>query len=183
MIIIKVLCEYSHLDASELLRDNYSEIDLEIYNIIHKVVGEKSKVSKGRGREGKLLYSPKIFKSQFNKGFEELGFNNLSNSFYYSICSSNKKVKGFKKVEFCKDKVGVQVQFGKYTFMLYDLSKFQYFYDKEKIEVGVEILPSYSLQKEMSSGMGYGEQLINDIKLLKNDFPKMPIKIIIIDVE
>lgn len=67
--------------------------------------------------------------------------------------------------------------------MLYDLFKFQYFYNQNRIDVGIEILPSYSLQKQMSSGMGYGEQLISDIKLLKRQFPTLPIKIIVIDVE
>ena len=67
--------------------------------------------------------------------------------------------------------------------MIYDLSRFQYFFIQNKIKVGVEILPSYSLQKQMSSGIGYGEQLISDIKLLKKQFPIVPMKIIVMDVD
>jgi len=130
-----------------------------------------------------LLYSPKVFKAEFSKGFDELGFKALTDSYYYPICNGNRKVNGYKKIDFFKNKVAAQVQFGKYTFMLYDLAKFQYFFIEKKIEVAMEILPSYSLQKQMSSGMGYGEQLIFDLKLLKKEFPKLPLKIIVVDVD
>ena len=180
---MRVLCEYSHLGASEILRQRYPEQEVEIYEVIDEVVGDRSKISNEKYKKGKLLYSPKVFKSEFGQGFEERDYNEVTDSFSYPSCNSNKKIKGFKKIDFLKNKVGLQVQFGKYSFMLYDLAKFQYFYNENRIEVGVEILPSYNLIKQMSSGMGYGEQLISDIKLLKKQFPIVPMKIIVIDVE
>ena len=180
---MKVLCEYSHLDGAEILRQKFPDINKEINDVIDGVIGERSKVSLEKNRLGKLLYSSKVFKSQFYEGFDERGYSDISDSFFYPICGNEKKVKGFKKFDFYKDNVGIQVQFGKSSYMIYDLSKFQYFYNKNKISVGVEILPSYKLVKQMSSGMGYGEQLISDIKLLKNQFPIIPMKIIVIDAE
>lgn len=179
---MKVLCEYSHLNGAEILRENFPKINKEINDVIEGVVGEKSKVSHEKNKKGKLLYSPKVFKSQFSKGFDEKGFSDISDNYFYPTCGNDKKIRGFKKLDFYKDDVGIQVQFGKYSFMIYDLSRFQYFYNKNKISVGVEILPSYMLQKQMSSGIGYGEQLISDIKLLKKQFPIIPMKIIVIDV-
>jgi len=44
-----------------------------------------------------------------------------------------------------------------------------------------EIVPAYALHKEMSSGVSYGEQLIEDIERLKRHFPAVPIKVILID--
>ena len=82
-----------------------------------------------------------------------------------------------------KDKVLVEVQFGKYAFMFYDLAKFQFFYNREKADVGVEIVPSYYLHRNMSTGVSYGEQLIYDIKRLERNFPSVPVKIILIDVD
>ena len=64
--------------------------------------------------------------------------------------------------------------------MFYDMSKFQHFYNAGKIDVGVEIVPTYEMMKEMSSGVSYGEQLEYDIIRLNRSFPSVPIKIIMI---
>ena len=74
------------------------------------------------------------------------------------------------------------VQFGKYPFMFYDLAKFQYFFNKNKANVGVEIVPCRKLQKEMSTGVSYGEQLVYDIERLERHFPSVPVKIILVDI-
>ncbi|RMD92016.1 MAG: BstYI, partial [Calditrichaeota bacterium] len=87
----------------------------------------------------------------------------------------------FKQIDFVKDKILVEVQFGKYPFMFYDLAKFQYFFNENKAEVGVEIVPCYALYKNMSTGVSYGEQLIFDIERLKRHFPAVPVKVILID--
>ena len=74
-----------------------------------------------------------------------------------------------------------EVQFGKYAFMFYDLAKFQYFFNENKCDVGVEIVPCHDLQSQMSSGVSYGEQLVYDIERLKRHFPAVPVKVILID--
>ncbi len=66
--------------------------------------------------------------------------------------------------------------------MFYDLAKFQYFYNQGKIEVGVEIVPSHFLYRQMSSGVSYGEQLVNDLERLRKNFPSVPVKVILIDM-
>ena len=76
----------------------------------------------------------------------------------------------------------VEVQLGKYFAMFYDLAKFQYFFNENKCDVGVEIVPANSLKRQMSSGVAYGEQLIYDIERLRRHFPAVPIKVILIDV-
>ena len=82
-----------------------------------------------------------------------------------------------------KGKVLVEVQFGKYAFMFYDMAKFQYFFNENKADVGVEIVPCHALKKQMSTGVSYGEQLVYDIERLKRHFPAVPIKVILIDVD
>ena len=48
----------------------------------------------------------------------------------------------------------VEVQFGKYAFVAYDLFvKHLAFYVRDTIDVGIEVLPMKSLQKSMSSGV------------------------------
>ena len=67
--------------------------------------------------------------------------------------------------------------------MFYDMAKFQYFFNENKAEVGVEVVPCHALQKGMSSGVSYGEQLVYDIERLKRHFPAVPVKIILIDAD
>ena len=92
-------------------------------------------------------------------------------------------IKGaFKQCDFFKEKVLIEVQMGKYAFMFYDLAKFQYFFNKGLIKVGVEIVPCHFLHKQMSSGTSYGEQLIYDLERLSKNFPSVPIRIILLDM-
>jgi hypothetical protein len=91
--------------------------------------------------------------------------------------------RAYKQIDFVKEKVLVEVQFGKYAFMFYDMAKFQYFFNENKADVGIEIVPCHHLQKEMSSGVSYGEQLVYDIERLKRHFPAVPVKIILINAE
>ncbi len=76
----------------------------------------------------------------------------------------------------------MEVQFGKYAFMFYDLAKFQYFFNQGYIRVGVEIVPCHFLQKQMSSGVSYGEQLVFDLERLAKNFPSVPVMIALIDM-
>lgn len=62
----------------------------------------------------------------------------------------------YNQTDFIKDRVAVEVQFGKYAFVAYDLFvKHLAFYIGDHIDVGVEILPMKSLQSQMSSGIAY----------------------------
>jgi len=46
----------------------------------------------------------------------------------------------------------------------------------------VEIVPCHFLQRQMSTGVSYGEQLIYDLERLSKNFPSVPVKIILIDM-
>jgi hypothetical protein len=65
-----------------------------------------------------------------------------------------------------KDRVAVEVQFGKYSFVAYDLFvKHMAFFVGDIIDVGIEILPMKELQQQMSSGVAYYEgELYNLIR-------------------
>ncbi|MBT9143133.1 MAG: hypothetical protein DDT29_01532 [Dehalococcoidia bacterium] len=58
----------------------------------------------------------------------------------------------------------------------------QYFFNENKADVGVEIVPCHAMHKQMSTGVSYGEQLVHDIERLKRNFPGVPVKVILIDV-
>ena len=122
--------------------------------------------------------------SQFKEKLNILGFQELRDTYTIELENYSTKISGaFKQVDFVKEKVLVEVQFGKYAFMFYDMAKFQYFFNENKADVGVEIVPCHNLHHSMSSGVSYGEQLIFDIERLKRHFPAVPVKVILVDTE
>ena len=181
---MKVVYEYSHLGGSEIFRVRYPEIEQEIYRTIFEVKAKRTKLSKEKTKNGKLLYSPKDMNRQFKEAFEAKGYHELRDTYTITIPNSPVEIPGaFKQIDFVKESVLIEVQFGKYAFMFYDLAKFQYFFNENKANVGVEIVPCHTLKKQMSSGVSYGEQLVYDIERLKRHFPAVPVKVILIDAE
>lgn len=75
-------------------------------------------------------------------------------------------IMSYNQTDFVKDRVAVEVQFGKYSFVAHDLFvKHLSFYVSDIIDVGVEILPMKELEREMSSGVPYYERdLLNVIR-------------------
>lgn len=179
---MKVVYEYSHLGGSEILKVRYPEIDREIYDVIAGITAPRTKLSKEKNKQNRMLFSPIEMNQLFKAAFHERGFIELRDTYKITIPQSDIAISGaFKQIDFTKEKVLVEVQFGKYAFMFYDMAKFQYFFNENKADVGVEIVPCHALHKQMSSGVSFGEQLVYDIERLKRHFPAVSIKVIMID--
>lgn len=180
---MKIDYEYSHLGGKQILQVGHPEILKKIHQVIG-AIGDpgRNKISKEKTMMGRGLYAPIEINAAYKKEFNLRGFNEMRDKYDITIPGDSRIIKGaFKQVDFVKDKVLVEVQFGKYAFMFYDMAKFQYFYNESKAEVGVEIVPSHNLQKQMSSGVSYGEQLVYDIERLKKHFPAVPVYVILVD--
>ena len=68
-------------------------------------------------------------------------------------------------MDFRKKRLGVEVQFGKYAFMVYNVcAKMTIFSNLGYIDVGVEIVPMKEFAAEMSSGVSYFEQFVWDLE-------------------
>ena len=75
--------------------------------------------------------------------------------------------------------MAIEVQFGKYAFVAYDLFvKHLAFYVGDKIDVGVEILPTKALQSQMSSGVPYYEAEIYNVARQGRGVPAVPLVIL-----
>ncbi|MDR0703808.1 MAG: hypothetical protein LBF88_02355 [Planctomycetaceae bacterium] len=71
----------------------------------------------------------------------------------------------FREMDFVKDKLGVEVQFGKYSFMVYNVAaKMTIFKNFGFIDTGIEIVPVKAFTDEMSSGVSYFEQFVWDLE-------------------
>ena len=85
----------------------------------------------------------------------------------------------FNQTDFVKDRVAIEVQFGKHPFVAYDLFvKHLAFYIGDRIDVGVEILPMKSLQVQMSSGVAYYEGELYNIVRQGRGVPAVPLIVI-----
>jgi hypothetical protein len=85
----------------------------------------------------------------------------------------------YNQTDFVKNRVAVEIQFGKYSFIAYDLFvKHLAFYVGNTIDVGVEILPMKQMQSEMSSGPGYYEGALYDLARQGRGVPAVPLVLI-----
>jgi len=68
-------------------------------------------------------------------------------------------------MDFVKEKLGVEVQFGKYAFMVYNVcAKMTIFRNLEFIDAGIEIVPMKQFADQMSTGVSYFEQIVWDLE-------------------
>jgi len=161
---MKVVYEYSLKNGKAVIIRDYGELYAEILEVISSVdcSSHKTKVSEEKTMPGTILYSPRTLNVAFREEFEARGWQynvrikaNLP-AYNYS---------GFRAMDYVKDKLGVEVQFGKYSFMVYNVAaKMTIFCNEGKIDAGVEIVPVKSFAKEMSTGVSYFEQFAWDLE-------------------
>lgn len=199
---MRIVEKYSHLNGLEFLLVHKPEIWKEIRAVIKSVDAEncKTKVSKEKGMVGKVLYSPVDMNAAMTKGFEKRKWEEERVNYWVTsdaklirrtltLDASEQKqqieaagyqpIKSYNQTDFVKDRVAVEVQFGKYAFVAYDLFvKHLAFYIGDKIDVGVEILPMKELQAEMSSGPSYYEGELYNLIREGRGVPSVPLVLI-----
>jgi len=179
-----ILYDYSHLGGKEILQVRYPNEFEEIHDCIAEVTATRTKTSKEKGQIGRKLFAPVAMNTAFKEAFRKRGYQEIRDAYKIHVPNSSQILtSGYKQVDFAKNRVLVEVQFGKYAFMFYDMAKFQYFFNEQKAEVGIEIVPCHALHRQMSSGVSYGEQLVHDIQRLRRHFPAVPVYIVMIDAE
>jgi hypothetical protein len=94
-------------------------------------------------------------------------------------------IQSYKQTDFVKDRVAVEVQFGKYAFVAFDLFvKHLLFYSGDVINVGVEILPVKAMATDPrggrlpSTGIAYFEGEVYNILRHGRSSPPVPLLII-----
>ena len=193
---------YSHLNGLEFLIVHKPSLWEEIQTVIAAVDAIKcqTKVSKEKTMKGKLLYSPIDMNAAFKHLLREKSWDESRVSYWVTrseklirstLIMSAKEQKreieaageipifSYNQTDFVKDRVAVEVQFGKYSFVAYDLFvKHLAFYVGDRIDVGIEILPMKSLQSQMSSGVAYFEGEFYNVIRQGRGVPAVPLVII-----
>ncbi len=87
-------------------------------------------------------------------------------------------------MDFIKEELGIEVQFGKYAFMVYSgCAKMTIFSNLGIIDMGVEIVPIKQFADEMSTGVSYFEQFVWDLENRGVSDIDIPVLILGIDAE
>lgn len=202
---MRIVKTYSHLNGYEWLKAHRSSLIAEIKAVVKEVdaVGNKTKASKEKTKKGKLLYAPKVMNSQFKASFKKRGWAARKDQFWVTddfdlmratmLMPTEERKAAIEKagkvahrssteIDFVKDRVAVEVQFGKYAFIAYDLFvKHWAFYVLDSIDVGVEVLPMKTMQAEMSSGPGCYEKALHDLARRGRGVPSVPLWLIGVD--
>lgn len=198
---MKIIETYSHLNGWEFLKVHQPKLWKEIIEVIGVVDAEacKTKVSKEKTMKGRLLYSPVAMNSAFSKLLRSRSWEESRVSYWVTKnerlirrtltmpAQEQKKeieeagelpIFSYNQTDFIKDRVAVEVQFGKYSFVAYDLFvKHLAFYVGDHIDVGIEILPMKSLQSQMSSGVAYYEGELYNVVRQGRGVPAVPLVI------
>lgn len=199
---MRIMEVYSHLNGLEYLKVHLPHIWNEIEEIIFSIDAEacKTKVSKEKTKKGKMLYSPIDLNKAFKKLLQEKGWKESRTNYYVTknekliretlnLAPEDQKLVienageiplfSYNQTDFVKDRVAIEVQFGKYSFVAYDLFvKHVAFYVGDKIDVGIEILPMKELQNEMSSGVAYYEGELYNVIRQGRGVPAVPLVLV-----
>lgn len=165
---------YSFNGGAEALAERYPAELGEVHSIIRSVDANlhRTKTSFEKTMPGRILFQPKSLNSDYRQGFAERRWHthriycDYPVGYYTADYAPKASVRGaFREMDFVKNRVGVEVQFGKYAFMVYNVcAKMTIFHNEGVIDVGVEIVPLKELAQEMSSGVSYFEQFVWDLE-------------------
>lgn len=194
---------YSHLNGLEFMLVRKPDLWREIQSAIQNVDAELAfdKVSREKTMPGKILYSPsklnKLFQAQFNSfGWHEVRHDYFVNEdlntaraiVHIQDKDEQRRIiqeRGFtpyrtyNQIDFVKDGAAVEVQFGKYFSVQYDLHvKHTFFYERGDIDVGVEIIPTHKMMSLMSSGVAWYENELANIVREGRSNPSVPVVLV-----
>jgi hypothetical protein len=199
---LKIATYYSHLNGLEFLLVHKPGLWKQIQDVIKRADATicRTKESKEIRTQGKMFYSPKEMNKAIRGGFSRHKWSERRISYWVTsdaklirktmfmgpeqqkaeiVGAGEKPLASYNQTDFVKERVAVEVQFGKYAFVAYDLFvKHLAFYVGDVIDVGIEILPMKELQQQMSSGVGYYEGELYNLIREGRGVPAVPLVLI-----
>jgi hypothetical protein len=150
--------------------------------------------------KGQLKYAPKVMNKQFSAKLTKLRWEDRRVTYWVTKdvkliratmtkdakeqkaeiqAAGEAPILSYNQTDFVKNRIAVEVQFGKYSFVAYDLFvKHLAFYVRDEIDVGVEILAMKSMQAHMSSGPAKYESELCNVLRNGRGVPSVPLVII-----
>jgi hypothetical protein len=171
---MKIVGVYSFNGGLEAVKQKYTQEFNEVQQILASIEAEvhKTKTSAEKTMRDRVLFSPRSLNRAISDCFlakqweKKRVFCDYPTKYYsegYEPLHLSRRA--FREMDFIKNKLGVEVQFGKYSFMVYNVcAKMTIFRNMGFIDVGIEIVPVKELAEEMSSGVSYFEQFVWDLE-------------------
>jgi hypothetical protein len=199
---MRIVETYSHLNGLEYLLVHKKALWKEIRNVIAAIDAEalRTKVSSEKRMMGRKLLSPKALNAAYAEAFRSFDWKSQTTRYWVTgdaalirrtlsvpekeqkaaiAAAGREPIISYNQTDFVKERVAVEVQFGKYAFIAYDLFvKHMAFFIGDVIDLGVEILPMKEMQKQMSSGIGYCEGELYNLVRQGRGVPAVPLILI-----
>jgi hypothetical protein len=199
---MKIAQSYSHLNGEEYLIVHHPNLYKEIKGVIASVDANKyrTKISEEARKMGRSLLSPVDLNAVLKNEFANHKWLPTRYNYYitlnrelmeqsipmdykeqkkFLLSKGETPIYSYNQTDFVKDQIAVEVQFGKYSFIAYDLFvKHMMFYSGGIINLGVEILPTKNMQQQMSSGIAYFEGEVYNVMRQGRNSPPVPLLIL-----
>ena len=198
---------YSHLNGYEYMLVHRKEQWEQIENAIKTInANDFTKISKAKPSMGRVFYDQKALNKEFEKILFPLGWQSITIQYY--VCddiptarvianirdkdeqkqiiedSGHIALRTNNQVDFVKDRVAVEVQFGKYFSVAYDLHvKHTFFFLRDDIDVGIEIIPTRKMCMYMDTGVAWFENELANVIREGRSNPTVPIVLVGIEPE
>ena len=194
---------YSHLNGLEFMLVRKPELWNEIQNAIENADASFAfdKVSREKTMTGRILYSPAKLNQLFKFEFTSRGWHESRTDYFVNEDLNTTRAivhirdkdeqrkiilengftpyRTYNQIDFVKDKIAVEIQFGKYFSVQYDLHvKHTFFYERGDIDAGVEVIPMHSLMSQMSTGVAWYENELANIIREGRSNPSVPVVLV-----
>lgn len=181
---MEIIAEYSFNKGREFIEKNHKAELQELKEIIASVDATqcKTKVSEEKTMKGEMLYNPTQMNNLYKELLKEKGWKVLRIKVKTTVPETGNEHKGYREMDAVKNKLGVEVQFGKYAFMVYNVAAKMTIFNKQGIiDAGIEVVPMHSLAYDMSTGVSNFEQIKTDLEMRGISNIDIPVLVIGID--
>lgn len=193
---------YSHLNGHEHILVHKPALWRELADVIEGIDAEVCRVkeSKESRKQGCMLYSPIALNKAFQGALTLRAWQESRTAYWVTAdqrlirktmhlppdeqkqvieAAGFVPIYSYNQTDFVKDRIAIEVQFGKYAFVAYDLFvKHMAFFVGDVIDVGIEILPMREMQQQMSSGPGHYEGELYNVLRQGRGVPAVPLVLI-----
>lgn len=199
---MRIKYRYNHLHAEEYLYYRKEKLIVELEECLKNVDANKFlKISCAKPNLGEIFYDQKALNAEIENRLGDSGWKELKTSYYVtgdeattkevvkiSDKEEQKRIieeRGFipllshNQVDFLKERIAVEVQFGKYFSVAYDLHvKHTFFFLRDDIDVGIEIIPTHKMMDCMDTGVAWFENEVTNVIREGRNNPTVPVYIL-----
>lgn len=183
---MQISAKYLFNGGEDFIQKNYPDLLAEVEEVIGLINAESTRLKQPKGNEitrlsrigEEAFYSPPHLNALFDYFLFQRQW------FIKPRVKTNDRTRdGYREMDFLKEHLGVEIQFGKYSFLTYDIvAKMVIFRNLGIVNCGIEICLMSSMLPHVSSGIGGFEQVTWDL-VTRGCIPNFDVPMLIIGIE